>query len=359
MKQTKKIELHTAKDSNIKAALTYVKQKEGYILVEHDSIYKLHLQVNSTYECKQLNTGVKWCGVRFVDELAKLQLKYDTFEKHGVIYKIVATGMIKEVSLLNGRNVCYYASKFTVKDVILTPFALNREYAKSHPGKKFCTNYGSSTLLTSWWLTDMLGFLHKTTITYNGNVMPVKQQVSVKNEDNEICMIDMCSFTSVPNASFTMRFEDVPGIVNAHTVTLNYDHNLLKSKVTIVDDKITTVFFDYNNKGLLSSIYAFKDDELKSLDWQLSIEWQLYNNEYIIESINDSRLAVHQGYDKTCIRGNVVIHNTNSIGRDVIAKQFCNGWSLTKVFVKKSAQKQKHHSMKYNTTNNTTTNKHK
>ena len=336
MEQTKQRQNRTFDKSKLFAKPCMTKAKNpgmtGYILIDNDSIHKLWLQKGKTYKCIKSDTlrttKESWCGVRFVNDIRKLQLTPDMFtisqvtgKNKCVIAKIQTLAQIKPSYVKhNGKRIAthFYASKFKVTDILMFPWQIAKEI-----GDMDSVVFDQSTrLMSSYQIINKWGELIDVNVKYD----KLRKVDSVMHFNIDSCKRYVATqYAYNANGSLrTLLLEDPTLPANeqfqVYTFIYSTDEDDAEIKQVCRTDNVHTepLYMTYHANKLMS-IQRYGSVNI-------AVEW--WSNG-VVKAIHDSKAIEVEHLDTDIIRKNLTDRETG-----MVIKQFVHSWCLVEVMQK-------------------------
>ena len=333
MEQTKQRQNRTFDKSKLFAKPCMTKTKNpgmtGYILIDNESIHKLWLQKGKTYKCIKSDTlrttKEPWCGVRFVDDIRKLQLTPDMFsidpetgKNKCVIAKIQTLARIKPSYVKhNGKRIAthFYASKFKVTDILMFPWQIAKEI-----GDAESVVFDQKTRLMSSYQI----------INKYGELIEVSVSLDAANRVEFVNHFNMETYDKYIAAKYA--YDGIGRL-----------YKLLLTDNTLTDSEQFQVYgFEYRNFDDYSLVLrtdavhieplymCYKDNKLVSIkrhdSVNIKIEWWPNG---VVKAIHDANAMKIEHLDTDIIRKNLTDRETG-----MVTKQFVHSWCLVEVMQK-------------------------
>lgn len=309
----------------------------GYILIDNESIHKLWLQKGKTYKCIKSDTlrttKESWCGVRFVNDIRKLQLTPDMFtisqvtgKNKCVIAKIQTLAQIKPSYVKhNGKRIAthFYASKFKVTDILMFPWQIAKEI-----GDMNSVVFDQSTrLMSAYQIINKWDELIDVTVIYDKS-----RKIDTIHHFN----IDSCKRYVAAQYSYnddgslhTLALEDptLPAAeqFQVYGFTYSTDEDNAKIKTIHRTDNV-------HAEPLCMTYY---DGRLQIIKRQhsvnITVEWWVNG---VVKAIHDSKAIEVEHLDTDIIRKNLTDRETG-----MVIKQFVHSWCLVEVLQKPMCKK--------------------
>lgn len=306
----------------------------GYILIDNESIHKLWLQKGKTYKCIRSNTlrttKESWCGVRFVDDIRKLQLTPDMFSidpKTGknkcVIAKIQTLARIKPSYIkYEGKRIAthFYASKFKVIDILMFPWQIAKEI-----GDDESVVFDQKTrLMSSYQIINKYGELIEVSVSLDdANRIEFVNHFNMETYDKYVAA--KYAYDNDGRLRKLLLFDNTLSELEQFQVYNFAYHDFDGHMQVLRSDAVHT-----------EPLYmSYKDDKLVSINRHdsvdIKIEWWPNG---VVKAIHDSNAMKIEHLDTDIIRKNLTDRETG-----MVTKQFVHSWCLVEVMQQKSFNK--------------------
>ena len=305
----------------------------GYVLIDNESIHKLWLQKGKTYKCIKSDTlrttKEPWCGVRFVDDIRKLQLTPDMFsidsqtgKNKCVIAKIQTLARIKPSYIkYEGKRIAthFYASKFKVTDILMFPWQIAREI-----GDMESVVFDQKTRLMSSYQI----------INKYGELIEVSVSLDAANRVEFVNHFNMETYDKYVAAKYAYD-----GIGRLYKLLLT-DNTLTDSEQFQVYGFEYRDFDDYSLVLRTDAVHieplymCYKDNKLVSIkrhdSVNIKIEWWPNG---VVKAIHDVNAMKIEHLETDIIRKNLTDRETG-----MVTKQFVHSWCLVEVMQSKQVR---------------------
>lgn len=305
----------------------------GYILIDNESIHKLWLQKGKIYKCIRSNTlrttKEPWCGVRFVDDIRKLQLTPDMFsidpetgKNKCVIAKIQTLAQIKPSYIKHeGKQIAthFYASKFKVTDILMFPWQIAREI-----GDMESVVFDQKTrLMSSYQIINKYGELIEVSTMFDEHgKVEVVNHFNMETYDKYVAA--KYSYDGCDRLYKLLLFDTtLPDLEQFQVYNFEY-HDFYNHSLVLRTDAVHTkpLYMTYKDNKLV------RINRHASVD--IKIEWWPNG---VVKAIHDVNAMKIEHLETDIIRKNLTDRETG-----MVTKQFVHSWCLVEVMQSKQVR---------------------